>query len=415
MFCPGCGAPLALGPELEPGPLDAAVSLDRRAATRPPDGVPMIARTLDLAQAQGGPLAVGTSGRDAPAVLHGGIEPAAPLPRRSPRRDAVAAAPDASRSHWNLGRALGTAASQQTFSGTAPLPGAAERTSSPGAPLTARGADRTFSGTAPPPLAAERTFSPGTPLTASRIDADRTFSGTARGVEERTFSRGAPPALDDGQAFPLAPPAPRHLPPLAPPGPVVAAPEPSGFPCAPLEDEGEPGGPAHAALDGDEPALDLALPDAEVEAVEVHLRRAPPSRRAIAWAIDCLPFGALLGWGLSALLPGDAAASPWGLAGRLAEDTGLVTQLAAGVLILFLVYQTLCHALAGATLGKWIAGVRVAGPDGHRPSFGRSALRAALSVASVALLGLGLLLALFTVSGRALHDLVARTWVVEAP
>jgi uncharacterized RDD family membrane protein YckC len=36
-------------------------------------------------------------------------------------------------------------------------------------------------------------------------------------------------------------------------------------------------------------------------------------------------------------------------------------------------------------------------------------------VGSAACLGLGFLLALFTRTGRALHDLVARTWVVKAP
>jgi uncharacterized RDD family membrane protein YckC len=45
----------------------------------------------------------------------------------------------------------------------------------------------------------------------------------------------------------------------------------------------------------------------------------------------------------------------------------------------------------------------------------RSAARSALAALSVAALGLGVLLAFFTRSGRALHDLLARTWVVEAP
>ena len=88
----------------------------------------------------------------------------------------------------------------------------------------------------------------------------------------------------------------------------------------------------------------------------------------------------------------------------------------AGVLVLFTVYQILAHALAGATLGKRLLGLRVVGPDGRRPGLGRSAdpgRRWRPSRSS--LLGLGVLLALFTRSGRALHDLLARTWVVEAP
>jgi uncharacterized RDD family membrane protein YckC len=42
-------------------------------------------------------------------------------------------------------------------------------------------------------------------------------------------------------------------------------------------------------------------------------------------------------------------------------------------------------------------------------------VRSGAAVASAALLGLGFVVALFTRSGRALHDLIARTWVVKAP
>jgi uncharacterized RDD family membrane protein YckC len=86
----------------------------------------------------------------------------------------------------------------------------------------------------------------------------------------------------------------------------------------------------------------------------------------------------------------------------------------AAVTLAVAVYATLAHALAGATLGKRLLGLAVVGPDGRRPSLGRSAARAGLAILSATLLGLGLLLALFTRSGRALHDLAARTWVVDA-
>jgi uncharacterized RDD family membrane protein YckC len=78
-------------------------------------------------------------------------------------------------------------------------------------------------------------------------------------------------------------------------------------------------------------------------------------------------------------------------------------------------YATLAHALAGATLGKRIAGLRVVGPDGRPPSFGRSAARSAWALASLSLLGLGLAPALVSPSGRALHDLLAGTRVVVEP
>ena len=77
------------------------------------------------------------------------------------------------------------------------------------------------------------------------------------------------------------------------------------------------------------------------------------------------------------------------------------SDLTALLALLLAVYATLAHALAGATLGKWMMGLRVVGPDGRRPSLARSAARAALGAFSAALLGLGFLLALFTRSGAA--------------
>jgi uncharacterized RDD family membrane protein YckC len=79
------------------------------------------------------------------------------------------------------------------------------------------------------------------------------------------------------------------------------------------------------------------------------------------------------------------------------------------------VYTTLAHALGGATLGKALLRLRVIGPDGGPPSPARSAVRSVLALVSAGLLGLGLLVALFTRSGRGLHDFLARTWVVKAP
>ena len=69
----------------------------------------------------------------------------------------------------------------------------------------------------------------------------------------------------------------------------------------------------------------------------------------------------------------------------------------------------------GQPPGKRLFGLRVVSDDGARPSVERCAARAALSAASVLLLGLGLLPALFTRSGRALHDISAGTRVVESP
>jgi resuscitation-promoting factor RpfA len=159
--------------------------------------------------------------------------------------------------------------------------------------------------------------------------------------------------------------------------------------------------------------------DVDVEALEIHVRRAAPWRRALAGAVDVLPFAAG-GFALARALVRAAGlpAPPTGLDGFLdlvARERVIVLSVLAAVALALGVYATLAHALAGATLGKRLLGIRLVGPDGARPSLARSAARTALVLVSVGTLGLGVLLAFFTRSGRALHDLLARTWVVEAP
>jgi resuscitation-promoting factor RpfA len=159
--------------------------------------------------------------------------------------------------------------------------------------------------------------------------------------------------------------------------------------------------------------------DVDVDALEIHLRRPAPWRRALAAAVDVLPFAAG-GIALARALVRAAGlpAPPTGVDGFLdlvARERVIVLSVAAAMALALGVYATLAHALAGATLGKRLLGIQLVGPDGARPSLGRSAARTALAALSVGLLGLGVLLAFFTRSGRALHDLLARTWVVEAP
>jgi uncharacterized RDD family membrane protein YckC len=164
-----------------------------------------------------------------------------------------------------------------------------------------------------------------------------------------------------------------------------------------------------------------ALTHTGVATLEVHVERAAAWRRAGAWAIDALPFaaaGGALGRSLvreaGAGLPGPAAGLDV-LLDLLARERVIVLSVVAAVALALAAYGTLAHALAGATLGKRLLGLRVVGPDGALPSPARSAIRSALALVSGALLGLGFLLSLFTRSGRALHDLIARTWVVKAP
>jgi hypothetical protein len=77
--------------------------------------------------------------------------------------------------------------------------------------------------------------------------------------------------------------------------------------------------------------------------VDLELRRAGRLPRVLAWLVDGVPFGlAALGlvWGLSADAP------------------ALVAQLLAVVALASFAYQTLAHALLGATLGKRLLGLR---------------------------------------------------------
>ncbi len=209
---------------------------------------------------------------------------------------------------------------------------------------------------------------------------------------------------------------------------ISAEPEPGPDPVAPPPDRAAPLRSAHPARDPEpahpvrdpDPADDL-LPDLEVDALEIHVARAEPWRRAGAWAIDCVPF-AVAGGALARSLLLEAGAgkarAPEGLEALLdllARERVITLSVGAAVVLGLAVYTTLAHALAGATLGKRLLGMRVVGPDGAPPSPARSAFRSTVALASAALLGLGFVLALFTRTGRSFHDLLARTWVVKAP
>jgi uncharacterized RDD family membrane protein YckC len=199
--------------------------------------------------------------------------------------------------------------------------------------------------------------------------------------------------------------------------PLPGSPEPAPGPLAPADT---------GAFVWGAPAADAAEDGAAEDAParrprEIHLRRPATWRRAAAWAIDLVPLAAAtvaLGRSLLASARAGLPAPPTGLDGfldLLARESLIVGSLAALLVLALGVYATLAHGLGGATLGKWILGLRVVGPGGARPTLARSAARSALALVSAGLLGAGFLLALFTASGRSLHDLLARTWVVEAP
>jgi uncharacterized RDD family membrane protein YckC len=136
-----------------------------------------------------------------------------------------------------------------------------------------------------------------------------------------------------------------------------------------------------------------------IEGTVIELRRASSRSRAVAWALDGLPF----------------ALVAWGLASWLGPEPRLLFPALGALALAGFTYQLLCTWLLGATFGKRIVGLAVVGPDGARPGLSRSARRAAATVAGVILLGTGPLVALFTRTGRGWNDLLAGTAVVEAP
>jgi len=91
---------------------------------------------------------------------------------------------------------------------------------------------------------------------------------------------------------------------------------------------------------------------------------------------------------------------------------------AAGILGLWIAlwwcYFAVGWGLAGATIGKWIFGLGIVDHQGRSPiGLSRAFLRlAAYSVSSVTL-GMGHLLVVLRPDRRALHDVLAGTWVVK--
>jgi resuscitation-promoting factor RpfA len=240
------------------------------------------------------------------------------------------------------------------------------------------------------------------------VDLDRRHRDGALAPVERSQWDLGPLA-----AAALAEPAPACAPAnVAVPAPHIRTPLPGPAPLA--RAAGAPGEP-HVAVDPD-----LDLPEADVDALEVHVERAEPWRRVVAWVVDGVPFvagGVALGFSVlrEAAAGRGSPAAIEDVLDLLARERVIAFSIAAAVALALATYATLAHALGGATLGKRLVGIRVVGPDGAPPSPARSAIRSFLAVLSAAFLGLGFLLALFTRTGRALHDLLARTWVVKAP
>lgn len=95
-------------------------------------------------------------------------------------------------------------------------------------------------------------------------------------------------------------------------------------------------------------------------------------------------------------------------------DTGALVAAAALTVGWVVVNDVLLQGATGATVGKFITGVRTVRPDGRRPGLGRALVRTLMLVIDgiSLILPLGLWVALFSEGHRRLGDMVAGTYVV---
>ena len=99
-------------------------------------------------------------------------------------------------------------------------------------------------------------------------------------------------------------------------------------------------------------------------------------------------------------------------------ETFLPTDLSLGGAYVFAIpviigaYYVGLWALTGATVGKWLIGLRIVGADGSPPTIGRSLIRFIGYGLSAIVFFLGYIWVLFDDERRAWHDELAGTWVV---
>ena len=135
--------------------------------------------------------------------------------------------------------------------------------------------------------------------------------------------------------------------------------------------------------------------------------RVPLPLRCGAFLIDYIVLVLLVVMGtlFARMLGGGARA-----AGNSAETAAVVLAIVVALLNLGVL-----PGLTGMTLGKWATGLRIErNGEGGPPGIGRVLLRHFIGYPlSLALAGLGFLLAIVTSHGRGLHDMIAGTIVVR--
>lgn len=90
----------------------------------------------------------------------------------------------------------------------------------------------------------------------------------------------------------------------------------------------------------------------------------------------------------------------------------LINTLVFVIPVVIAIYYIGSWALTGATIGKWLLGLRVVGADGAPPTVLRSAIRFVGYAVSAIVFFLGYLWVLVDDERRAWHDDMAGTWVI---
>nr|WP_175429093.1 RDD family protein [Lysobacter enzymogenes] len=142
-------------------------------------------------------------------------------------------------------------------------------------------------------------------------------------------------------------------------------------------------------------------------------------RRLAAYLIDSTLVGTLYYAVATVLFIGVFMVGIAGDSGRWLEGGATLSAVVTAISTLSYVLISACY-YAGmesssmqATLGKLAVGIKVVDADGARLGRGRALARWAASIASWLTLGVGFLMAAFTERKRGLHDLLARTQVVD--
>ena len=176
---------------------------------------------------------------------------------------------------------------------------------------------------------------------------------------------------------------------------------------------------------GDDRELD-ALPMAPPGEAETEVRAAEPARapvkevrwggffrRFFAFLLDVIVIVLLASaMGLLSFIGYKVGLSGHGRSITWRSAAPLLFLLKWGSIFLATLYFVVFHGGEGKTIGKWLLGLRVVGPEQSAVGYSRAFLRWLVMVV-FAPLGLGFLWILWSPEKRGWHDYLARTWVIR--